>query len=149
IPMILYGALVEESVAKLFMAGIIPGLVLAGLFSLYILVRSLISPSLAPAGTAATSTLKGRDALHVLPLAALMVVVLGGIYSGITTPTEAAALGAVGALVLALAYRQLTLDALKVALMSTVRTTSMVMMIVISAQILSAALTYTGVSRGV
>jgi tripartite ATP-independent transporter DctM subunit len=149
IPMILYGALVEESVAKLFMAGIIPGLALACLFSLYILVRSVITPGLAPAAAPGTQTVRAQDALHVLPVAALMVVVLGGIYTGITTPTEAAALGAAGALVLALAYRELTAEALKLAIMSTVRTTSMVMLIVIGAQILSAALTYTGVSRGV
>lgn len=148
IPMILYGALVEESVVKLFMAGLLPGLLLAGLFSLYIVLRAIASPSLTPSGSMTLAT-NPYDALHVLPVVALMFVVLGGIYTGIATPTEAAALGVTGALLLGLAYHALTVEKLKLAIMSTIRTTSMVMMIVISAQILSTALTYTGVSRGV
>lgn len=148
IPFILYGALVDQSVARLFMAGIIPGLLLAGLFSFYIVVRALMSPKLAGVTTEAQPTAM-RDALHVLPIVALLCAVLGGIYSGVATPTESAAIGVAGAVILGVAYGRLTPAACKEALLSTVRTTGMVMLIVISAQVLSAALTFSGVSRGV
>lgn len=148
IPFILYGALVDQSVARLFMAGVIPGLVLAGLFSLYIIVRALTSPKLAGA-TNESQPVAMKDALHVLPIVALLSAVLGGIYSGVATPTESAAIGVAGAVILGIAYGRLTLPACREALLSTVRTTGMVMLIVISAQVLSAALTFSGVSRGV
>jgi tripartite ATP-independent transporter DctM subunit len=79
----------------------------------------------------------------------LLVVVLGSIYSGIATPTEASALGAAGAIVLAVGYRSFTSRIFAEALMATVKTTCMVALIIIGAQILSTALTYSGVSRGV
>lgn len=153
IPMILYSALVQESVAKLFIAGVLPALVMASMFSLYIAIRCLIDPSLInTADLKVDATLARREklssVLHVFPVLALLTVVLGGIYTGVTTPTEAAALGVVGSLVLAGAYRALTIEKIYLSIMSSVRTTSMVMMIIIGAQILSAALTFTGVSHG-
>jgi C4-dicarboxylate transporter, DctM subunit len=147
--MVLYGALVEESIAKLFMAGIIPGLVLSGIFMLYIAARLMVNPQLAPkkaesAGGLATST---SDVWHVFPVLALLVSVLGGIYIGFATPTEAAAVGAAGSILLAALYRNLSLPILNEAVMSTVKTTCMVVFIIIGAQILSTALTYSGASR--
>jgi tripartite ATP-independent transporter DctM subunit len=149
IPMILYGALVNESVARLFMAGVAPGLLLACLFSVYIGIRAIFSPGLAPAQELPSDKSAAREVLYVIPVLALMIVVLGSIYTGIATPTEAAALGVVGALCLAALGRQLTFEALGMAIMSAIRTASMLMLIVIGAQLLSAAITYTGVSRGV
>lgn len=146
IPMILYGALVNESVTKLFLAGIVPGFLLAGLFSVYIALRSVISRGLVPAVDAPAKGL--GDAVHILPVVGLMIVVLGGIYTGVATPTEAAGLGVAGALVLALAYRELNWTTFRAAVLSAVRTSSMVMLIVVGAQILSAALIYSGVGRG-
>jgi C4-dicarboxylate transporter DctM subunit len=157
IPFILYGALVDESVARLFMAGVVPGLLLTAMFSTYIVVRTIIDPALA--GSHARNTAPVEDAaddqgselvkiLHVLPIVALLSVVLGGIYTGIATPTESAAIGVAGALILGVSYGRLTRAACHAALMSTIRTTGMVMLIVISAQILSAALSFSGVSRG-
>lgn len=156
IPFILYGALVDESVARLFMAGVIPGLLLAAMFSVYIIVRALLNPALAGSETATAGTADAtadsagelRKILHVLPIIALLTAVLGGIYSGIATPTESAAVGVAGALILGVSYGRLTRTACQDALMSTIRTTGMVMLIVISAQILSAALSFSGVSRG-
>jgi tripartite ATP-independent transporter DctM subunit len=152
IPFILYGALVDESITHLFMAGVIPGLLLAAMFSGYILIRVLLNP-----GLTGSTGLHGhtdgssdmRDILHVLPILALLGLVLGGIYSGLTTPTESAAVGAFGALALGILYRRITRDALRDAIFATIRTTGMVMLIVISAQILSTALTFSGVSRGI
>ncbi len=150
IVMVLYGALVEESIAKLFMAGIIPGLVLSGIFMVYIAARLLVNPQLAPprhSASDATLAASTSDVWHVFPVLALLVSVLGGIYIGFATPTEAAAVGAAGSILLAALYRNLTLPILNEAVMSTVKTTCMVVFIIIGAQILSTALTYSGASR--
>jgi tripartite ATP-independent transporter DctM subunit len=148
IVMVLYGALVEESIARLFMAGVVPGLLMAGVFMAFIAALLLLKPSYAPP-RAAVKTHKIAEAVHVFPVLGLLVVVLGSIYSGIATPTEASALGAAGAIVLALGYRSFTRRVLTESLMATVKTTCMVALIIICAQILSTALTYSGVSRTV
>jgi tripartite ATP-independent transporter DctM subunit len=149
IPMILYGALVSESVPKLFMAGVIPGALAALSFSVYIAIRSVLNPRLAPRISARDGRRSLRDAVHVLPVVVLLTIVLGGIYAGTFTPTEGAAVGVAGAFTMAALYRRLTVAVVSEAVMMTIRTTGMVMLIVVSAQILSAALTFTGVSRSV
>lgn len=150
IVMILYGALVEESITKLFMAGIIPGLVLSALFMLYLAIRVALQRSLAPPREAPAPLLdRLRAAVHVVPIVGLLLVVLGGIYAGLITPTEAAAVGAAGAIALGLCYGGLTRAILGEALLSSVKTTCMVIFIIIGAQILSSALSYSGVSRGI
>ncbi len=150
IVMVLYGALVEESIAKLFMAGIGPGLALSGIFMLYIAMRLMLNPQLAPRPDVTAEGQAGpsrSDALHVFPVLALLVSVLGSIYVGFATPTEAAAVGAAGSILLAALYRNLTVPVFNEAVMSTVKTTCMVVFIIIGAQILSTALTYSGASR--
>jgi tripartite ATP-independent transporter DctM subunit len=149
IPMILYGALVSESVPKLFMAGMIPGVALALVFSIYIAIRSLANARLAPRLQERSPRRDLREAIHVVPVVVLLGIVLGGIYAGIFTPTEGAAVGVAGAFAMAAIYRRLSVAVIREAVIMTVRTTGMVMLIVVSAQILSAALTFTGVSRGV
>lgn len=148
--MILYGALVEESVPKLFMAGVIPGLVLALLFMLYISMALIFNRALAPPRTAVKVSPKDylHAIAHIMPIIALMLMVLGGIYAGVTTPTEAAAVGVFGALILAAAYRGLNFDTIKKSLLSATRTTTMVLFIIVGAQILSAGLTLSGAARG-
>ena len=141
ITMILYGLLTEQSVALLFMAGLFPGLLLALLFNTYILVRAVISPKLAPqlqekaSWSARLSGLK--DLLGIGPLIGL---VLGGIYLGLATPTEAASLGAIGSVVLALTYRRLTWEVIRKSLLSAVSITGMVTALIFGAQIVTAAL---------
>lgn len=148
IVMVLYGALVQESVSKLFIAGIVPGLLLASIFMVYGILRVYFDPTLVPAGhEGGLSGARLREAVHVLPVVGILVAVLGGIYTGFATPTEAAALGAVGALLLAAGYRRLTRAVLVDSLMSTVRATCMLSMIIVGAQILSTGLTYSGASR--
>ena len=152
IVMVLYGALVEESIAQLFMAGLIPGLAMAGIFMTYIAVRLLMNPELAPRKDAIEDSMERpaiTDLLHVLPVMVLLVTVLGSIYAGFATPTEAAALGAAGSIILAMLYGGLNRVVFSEALMSTVRTTCMVIFIIIGAQILSTALTYSGASRAI
>ena len=150
IVMILYGALVEESIAKLFMAGMVPGLLMAGLFMVYLAVHVLVCPGDVPvAEDRVAGAERWRRVAHILPIVGLFLAVLGSMFFGIATPTEAAVVGALGALVLARSYGGLTWAVFWDALMGTVRVTCMVLFIIIGAQILSNALTYTGVSRGV
>jgi C4-dicarboxylate transporter, DctM subunit len=106
---IIYGVLSEQSIAKLFLAGVFPGLLLAGLYSLYIIVRSLINPNIAPK-LDQKYTLKdyANCFILMLPILILIVVVLGSIYTGIATPTEAAAVGVVVALVMVSFMGQMT-----------------------------------------
>lgn len=113
VPFIIYSAITGESVAKLFIGGIVPGLVLAFGLSLYILVRVKISPELAPASADLRFTWADRWAAlgRVWPTAILIFLVLGSIYLGVATPTEASALGAAGAfLVAGLVYRAMSLQ---------------------------------------
>ncbi len=148
--MVLYAALVEESVGRLFIAGILPGILMSVVFMLYIAILLIYKPHIAPARdklNLSAGVRSERPLLDVLPIVALLTGVLGGIYAGITTPTEASAAGAAGALVLAAAYRTLTWQVFRDSVMSTVKTTCMVAMIIIGAQILSTALTFSGVSR--
>jgi tripartite ATP-independent transporter DctM subunit len=148
--MVLYGALVEESIARLFMAGVLPGLMMAGIFMIFIATQLMLKPELAPPRH---SAVEGRpplsDMLHIVPVLGLLLVVLGSIYVGFATPTEAAAVGAAGALALAAGYGGLSWKVFSESIMATVKTTCMVTLIIIGAQILSAALTYSGVSRAV
>ncbi len=148
--MVLYGALVEESIAKLFMAGIFPGLMLSGIFMVYIAARLLLDPTLVPVDMPPSEgepRSAMADVVHVFPVLALLVAVLGGIYVGFATPTEAAAVGAAGSLVLAALYGNLNTTVFSESVMSAVKTTCMVVFIIIGAQILSTALTYSGASR--
>lgn len=113
VPFIIYSAITGESVAKLFIGGIVPGLVLAFGLSLYIFVRVKISPELAPSSADLRYTWAERWAAlrTVWPTAILIFLVLGSIYLGVATPTEASALGAAGAfLVVGMVYRDLTLQ---------------------------------------
>ena len=101
IAMIVYGTFTETSVAKLFMAGVVPGLVLTAMFMIYIAIHALVKPSIAPkeAGTL-TREQRVRALLDVVPFVVLMLVVLGTIYTGVATPTEAAGVGCLISLVI-------------------------------------------------
>ena len=150
---IIYGALVGESVGALFIACLVPGLVAVVLFMTYIGIRVALQPSLAPIQTGAEERVTVRDLavslLDILPVAALLIVVLGGIYLGWTTPTEAAALGAAGAFVIAAIYRRLDWPRVRSALRETVRTTCMVIFVILGAQIFTFAVVTLGINRGV
>jgi len=112
VPFIIYSAITGESIAKLFIGGIVPGVLLAAMLSLYVLIRSMISPELAPRGADTGFTWKERwtSLASVWHVGVLIVLVLGSIYAGIATPTEASAIGTVGAFVIAgIAYRNMNL----------------------------------------
>lgn len=143
IAMIVYGVLAEVSIAKLFAAGVLPGLMMAGLYVGYIAIRALMDPSRAPAyeGTVSTATLL-RSALELLPIVILMGVVLGSIYTGIATPSEAAAVGVAGAIVITLVTGQFSLALMRDSLMATIRVSAMILMLISASAFLSAAIAY-------
>jgi tripartite ATP-independent transporter DctM subunit len=152
IMLIVYGAAAGVSVVKLYAAAMFPGFLLAGLYVVYVIGRALANPSLAPK--------LPRDQLNVpltqvlfalatsfLPLAVLIMSVLGAILLGLATPTEAAAVGALGALVLAAIYRALTWDRLREAVFLTARTSAMVCFLFIGSWNFASVFSYLGGER--
>lgn len=138
--MIVYGAIVGESIGRLFIAGILPGLLLSGLFMGYIALRALANPELAP-GLAGDGTYswadRARGVVAVLPMVSVIVLVLGLIYLGFTTPTEAAAIGVAAAIVMSVARGTFSLPAYWQATMGTIRLTAILAFIVVGAASLS------------
>ncbi len=145
IAMIIYGVLAEESIGRLYLAGFIPGFLLAGIFMFIIAVSAKIWPSVAPRETPPSWRVRILGLLSLFPIIVLMFIVLGTIYLGVATPTEAAAFGVVASFILAALNRTLDARMLQRAMMTTVRTSSMIMLIVTSAFILSFALAILGV----
>ncbi|MFO1188231.1 MAG: TRAP transporter large permease subunit [Alphaproteobacteria bacterium] len=136
IPMILYGAIVEASVGKLFMAGIFPGILLTLAFVIYIFFSNLRAGSY-PKGDPFDLGAALQSVGDLIPLAVLIVIVLGSIYLGIATATEAAAVGVLGTLGLTVYYRSFSWAMLLESVKSTTRFTAVILFIVIGAQIFS------------
>jgi C4-dicarboxylate transporter DctM subunit len=149
IPMIIYGVMTETSIGHLYMAGMVPGAVLAIMFAAFVITYAIIWPDTAPRVLEDQGSLldKLRSLYEVAPVAILIVVVLGSMYLGIVTPTEAAALGSFVSLLLAALMRTLTWRALRDAFHATIRTTSMVMLIIIFASIFSHVIALIGAPR--
>jgi len=140
---IVYGILVEESIGKLFIAGIFPGLLLAGLFIVTIFIITRRNPRLGPPGPRATWRERLVSLTGVWEMLALFALVMGGLFAGLFTPTEAGALGAFGALILGLVQRRLTRREFIMSLFETLRTTSMVFVILAGTSILGRFLAVT------
>ena len=139
---IVYGSLAEVSIGKLFLAGVVPGLALSALYSIYIAGRCLADPSLAPPEQRAGFMERMRAALGLWQMGLLIVVVLGGIYGGIASPTEVAALGASLAILISLISNKFTFAGLWRAGLATVRQTSMILFVIFTAKILAVTLIY-------
>ncbi|MCB2008441.1 MAG: TRAP transporter large permease [Rhodoferax sp.] len=146
INMVLYGAMSDTAVGDLYLAGLIPGLLMACLFSLYIYLRCKFDRSLAPNGERARWTQRLRALIHLVPPALLFLLVVGSIYAGLATATEASALGVIGSLVLVIVRGRLNLALLLRSFEGTVRTTAMVMAIVIAAYFLNFVLSTLGLT---
>jgi tripartite ATP-independent transporter DctM subunit len=150
IPIVVYGGMTNESVIDLFVAGVIPGVALAGLFLVYIAVWSIFNRDRVPNDKSPLTVSKGFWALvNCVPVAGLVLLIFFSMYFGVVTPTEAAALGCLLALLLALAYRQITRQTVWEALERTVVTTCVVLFITINAQFLSFAVVHAGIGRGI
>jgi tripartite ATP-independent transporter DctM subunit len=150
IPFIIYGSTVGESVGRLFIAGLVPGIIMTAAFMLFLAFQVRLRPGLVPAEVERFTWLERLRGLgDVVPIALLILVVMGGIYAGVMTPTEAAGVGAAGAVGVALLYRSLTWRILERSLLDTLRTNAMILFIVVGAQIMSFALVSAGVPRGI
>lgn len=147
--LILYGATAGVSVPKLYAGALFPGLMLAGLYMLYVIIRCAINPGLAPKlppeqRKVSPGKIFWSLATSFFPLALLILSVLGAIFFGIATPTEAAAVGALGSLVLAAAYRSLSFAKLKESVILTARTSAMVCWLFVGSFIFSSIFAFLG-----
>ena len=142
---IIYGILTEESIGKLFMAGIIPGLLLASLFILAIYIQCLFRPEMGPKAEPTTWKVKFKSLYSTWTMLSLFILVMGGIYFGIFTPTEAAGIGAFGSFVIAVARKKLTFATFIESLLATGNMTAMIFLIIIGANIFSNFLALTGI----
>lgn len=133
INLIIYGVITDTSIPQLYLAGIVPGLILAGLFMGLIVVLCLIRPDWG-GGSPPMADWRSRlwSLLDLLPPIAIFIIVIGSIYAGWATPTESAALGVVAALALAAAYGNLNMKTLQAAFEGTLRTTAMIMLIILA-----------------
>ena len=148
IALIIYGAWQNVSVGALFIAGVIPGLMLAGMFMAYVGTASLIKRDVVPAGDALMPLQQAlMRSAEAWPFVILVVAILGTIFLGWATPTEAAALGVVTAICLAFGYGEFTFGRLWAALRATVRTFSTLTLVILGAVILSQAVALTGLPR--
>tara|TARA_B100000287_G_scaffold172504_1_gene162651 strand:- start:2919 stop:4220 length:1302 start_codon:yes stop_codon:yes gene_type:complete len=148
IMLIVYGVLAQQSISRLFIAGVLPGIMIILIFMSYISIRSIINPSLAPKEkkryTLYEKIIAGK---HLFPVIGLIFCVLGSIYGGYATPTEAATIGVCGALLLAWATKTLNWSSFKASLMGAVKTSCMINFIIVGAAFLSVAMGYTGIPK--
>jgi len=147
INLIIYGLLTDTSVPQLYLAGFIPGLLLSGLFMATIVAACLYRKSWGGAPVDTDWERRFKSLRHLLPPFFIFLLVIGSIYTGVATPTEAASLGVVGSLILAAVNKTLTLSMLKEAAEGTMRTTAMVMLIILSAIFLNFVLAAIGLTQ--
>ena len=131
--LIILGDVMSVSVGDLFKGAVLPGLVLVGLYVGYILIRAYLQPSVAPIAQDIKSVSTKEIIISIVPPLLLMVAVLGSIFAGIASPTESAAFGVVGAMMLSVLNKSLTLDMMKYATLETVKLSGMIFMILIGA----------------
>ncbi|MAD41275.1 MAG: C4-dicarboxylate ABC transporter permease [Arcobacter sp.] len=146
--MIIYGVMSDVSIGKLFVAGILPGLLMASLYSFYIMYKAKVDPSVLPD---IEETFTWADKLESLkdlaPIFTLITLVLGSIYGGFATPTEAAALGVLGSLLLAFYFKAIDLEVIQNAILNTVKTSVMIGFIIAGAVFLSQVIGFLGIAR--
>ena len=146
--LIIYGVTVQESIAKLFIAGIIPGIMIALIFMSYVIIWSLVNKKSMPKYVENFSFLeKIRKSKQLLPVIILISAVIGSIYTGVATATEAASLGVVGALILSYFQKSLTIETFKQSLLGATKTSCMIAFILAGSTFLSLAMGFTGLPR--
>ena len=146
--MIVYGVAANVSIAQLFIAGVLPGILLAGLFMGYTMVWALLNPDkIPPAGPSMTFVEKLNASRNLLPVVALIGAVLGSVYSGLATATESAALGVVGALILAAMQGSMSWKQFRVSLLGASRLYCMIALILAGASFLTLSMGYIGLPR--
>lgn len=144
---IFYGIMTETSIGALFIAGVVPGVITALMFSGIILLRCIQNPNLGPKGELVSWRERWVSLRRLGPVASLFALVIGGIYAGVFTPTEAAGVGCVGVFVMALASGRLSAHAFAAALRSTVLISAMIFSIIVGGYVLARFLAVTGVTE--
>ncbi len=143
--LIIYGVTVEESIAKLFIAGVIPGIVLALLFMIYVVGWSIKNKEIMPIISEDFSFLeKVKKSKQLLPVVLLIIAVIGSIYAGVATATEAASLGVLGALLLSYYQKSLTKESFNKSLLGATKTSCMIAFILAGSSFLTLAMAFTG-----
>ena len=146
--LIIYGVTIEDSIAKLFMAGILPGIMIAILFMTYVVIWSILNKKLMPKNVQNFSFFKKiKRSKQLLPVVLLIISVIGSIYTGIATATEAASLGVVGALILSWFQQTLSKETFKLSLLGATKTSCMIAFILAGSTFLSLAMGFTGLPR--
>ncbi|MBU8544573.1 MULTISPECIES: TRAP transporter large permease [Roseomonadaceae] len=145
--LLIYGALTDTSIGRLFLAGVLPGLMMAALFMAWILVAALRNPEFAPAERRVALGQALRGLVGVLPLIVLIVAVLGSLFAGLATPTEAAGVGVAAALLLGFTMGELDWRGVGASLMGTVRTFAVIAMVFIGALVLAQAISLLGLPQ--
>jgi len=147
--LIIYGVTVQESIAKLFIAGIIPGIMIAIFFMFYVIGWSVLNKGSMPKTEETFSfSQKMKDSGQLIPVIVLIAAVIGSIYVGIATATEAASLGVVGALILSFFQKSLNKETFKLSLLGATKTSCMIAFILAGSSFLSLAMGFTGLPRG-
>jgi tripartite ATP-independent transporter DctM subunit len=147
---VITGGLANCSIARLLIAGLVPGLLLASIFVIYVLVRVRINPKLAPVYSSAKVPFseKLKAVLRTFPFVIIILMVLGFILLGITTPTESAATGALGALIVAAFYKKLTLKMIQKTFFQTLKLSTMLLFIIASSKAFSQVVALSGATKG-
>ncbi|MBE0496393.1 MAG: TRAP transporter large permease subunit [Campylobacterales bacterium] len=148
--MIIYGVLSNVSIGKLFIAGILPGLLLASVYAVYIMIVAVINPSVMPSVKPRFTFAQHVHSIkELVPIFMLIGLILGSIYGGFATPTEAAALGVVGAIALAVYFKSFSFSVFKEALLNAIKTTMMISFIIAGAGFLSQVVGFLGIARAI
>lgn len=148
---VLCGAIAEISIGRILVGIIIPGLLMAAIYAAYIIIRCRLQPSIAPTYEVTPTPLSEKlvaTARYVLPQGIIIFMVIGVIFLGIATPSEAAATGAIGTIIVALLYRRLSWEVMKKATVGTLSVTGMLFLIIAGATAFSQILAYSGASAG-
>ncbi|MEO1248720.1 MAG: TRAP transporter large permease subunit, partial [Pseudomonadota bacterium] len=147
--LIVYGVTINESITKLFMAGVLPGIILAAMFMAYVAITSKVSKDFNPKPESPMSFgQKLSNSRFLIPVICLILVVIGSMYSGFATATEAAAFGVIGSLILAASQGSLNFRTFTESLMGATRTSAMIALILAGAAFLSLSMGFTGLPRG-
>lgn len=146
---ILYGVITETSIGKIFMASVLPGLLLTAMFMLYIYIYSWLKPNMAPKVAKTSWGEKIKSLKSVIGILILMVLVLGFIYLGVCTPSEAAALGCIGAMILALIKKRVSWSVLKEILLNISTSTSTIMLLLIGTFLIGYVMIYGKIATNV
>jgi tripartite ATP-independent transporter DctM subunit len=147
IAMIVYGTFAETSISKLFLAGIVPGLILTGLFMLYIGIRAVLNPTLAPKDNSGSTTAWLAVVNDVMPFGVMIILLMGSLYSGIVTPTEAAALGCCIAWLVSKIWGDMSFSTLRRAMRKSVIATGSILFVVYAAFLFSYAIGMAGIAK--